>query len=235
VAPTPPIGRVLLVDDEPDLRDLVRLNLEQAGFVVEAVGLGQEAIDRAIATRPNVVVLDLMLPDIPGVEVCRKLRAHADLAGVGVLMLTARGEEYDRLLGFEVGADDYVSKPFSVREIVHRVRALARRAGPRGSEAPGPDVRRWRGLEIDLRRREVRADGELLPLRPLELRVLGLLSAEPGRVFSRADLLREVWGTTASLHTRTVDSHIFRLREGLRQYGDAIETVHGFGYRLRET
>ena len=183
-----------------------------------------------------MIVLDLMLPDLPGVEVCRKLRANPDLAGVGVLMLTARGDEYDRLLGFEAGADDYVTKPFSVREIVHRVRALARRTTPRtAAEAQSPELRRWRGLEIDLRRREVRADGDLLSLRPLELKVLELLSAEPGRVFSRADLLREVWGTSGSLHTRTVDSHVFRLREALKQYGDAIETVHGFGYRLRDS
>jgi two-component system phosphate regulon response regulator PhoB len=231
-------SRVLLVDDEPDLRDLVSLHLSQAGFDVTEAASGEEALDRAMSVRPAVVVLDLMLPDVPGVEVGRRLRATPELEGVGLLMLTARGDEYDRLLGFEVGADDYVVKPFSVRELVHRVRALARRASSRApspdAHADAPDVRRWRGLEIDLRRREVRADGVTLTLRPLEYRVLCLLADEPGRVYSRADLLREVWGATAALHTRTVDSHIFRLREALGAYGDAIETVHGFGYRLRD-
>jgi len=230
-------SRILLVDDEPDLRDLLALNLSQAGFEVTVAATGQEALSCAVELRPRVIVLDLMLPDLPGVEVGRRIRATPELADVGILMLTARGDEYDRLIGFEAGADDYVVKPFSVRELVHRVRALARRSGTKepGSEAScAQNLRKWRGLEVDLKRLEVRADGVSLTLRPLEYRVLCLLATEPGRVYSRADLLREVWGATAALHTRTVDSHIFRLREALGVYGDAIETVHGFGYRLRE-
>ena len=229
--------RILLVDDEPDLRQLLMFNLTEAGFAPEAVGTGTAGLEAAARLRPAVVILDLMLPDLPGTEVCRRLRADPQLGDVAILMLTARGDEYDRVLGFEVGADDYVMKPFSVRELVLRVRALARRSSERRVAQGTPDQGRrlsWRGLSVDPVRHRVYADGAELTLRPLEYKLIALFLEHPGRVFSRAELLEEVWGITAEVNTRTVDTHIRRLREKLGGYGDAVETVHGFGYRLRE-
>jgi two-component system phosphate regulon response regulator PhoB len=229
--------RILLVDDEPDLRQLLLFNLRDAGFEPEAVATGAEGLATAKRLHPAVVLLDLMLPDMSGTEVCRQLRADPQLGDVAILMLTARGDEYDRVLGFEVGADDYVVKPFSVREVVMRVRALARRVTERrlarGSESTGARLR-WRGLEVDPVRHHVWIDGAELVLRPLEYRLIALLLEHPGKVFSRAELLQEVWGISADVNTRTVDTHVRRLRERLGAYGDAVETVHGFGYRLRD-
>jgi two-component system, OmpR family, phosphate regulon response regulator PhoB len=229
--------RVLLVDDEPDLLQLLAFNLGEAGFSVEAVGTAAAGLEAAARQKPTVLLLDLMLPDLPGTEVCRRIRADPHLGDVAILMLTARGDEYDRVLGFEVGADDYVIKPFSVRELVMRVKALARRAHERVQAQARVDMGRrlaWRGLSIDPVRHRVFADGEELSLRPLEYKLLAMLLEHPGRVFSRGELLEEVWGITADVTTRTVDTHVRRLRERLGPYGEAVETVHGFGYRLRE-
>ncbi|HVY46190.1 MAG TPA: winged helix-turn-helix domain-containing protein [Minicystis sp.] len=229
--------RVLLVDDEPDLQQLVVFNLREAGFAPEAVGTGGEGVAAALRARPMVVVLDLMLPDVPGTEVCRRMRSEPTLADVGILMLTARSDEYDRVLGFEVGADDYVVKPFSVRELVLRVRALARRASELATARAASDAGKrlcWRGLSVDPDRHRVYREGQEIALRPLEFKLLMLLLEHPGRLFTRAELLEEVWGITAELTTRTVDTHVRRLRERLGGYGDAVETVHGFGYRLRD-
>src|SRR5579863_1023097 len=173
-APTP-ADRVLIVDDEPDLRQLVTFNLREAGFEVDAVGSGQAGLALAARTRPAVIILDLMLPDVPGTEVCRLLRKDAVLSDCAVLLLTARADEYDRVLGFEVGADDYVVKPFSVRELVMRVRALARRTGERrvarSSEEPARRLK-WRGLELEMVRHHVFVDGVELVLRPLEFKLI---------------------------------------------------------------
>ncbi|MBX3205565.1 MAG: winged helix-turn-helix domain-containing protein [Labilithrix sp.] len=228
---------ILVVDDEDDIRRLVSFNLDEAGFRVETVDTGAGALAAAARLKPAVVVLDLMLPDLSGTEVCRRVRADAALADAAVLMLTARGDEYDRVLGFEVGADDYVVKPFSVRELVMRVRGLAVRARERrlarGARDEGKRLR-WRGLEIDPVRHRVTVDGAELGLRPLEYKLLAIFIEHPGRVFSRTDLLREVWGISPDTNTRTVDTHIRRLRERLDAHSEAIETVHGFGYRLRD-
>jgi two-component system phosphate regulon response regulator PhoB len=235
LSPAPP--RVLVVDDERDLLALVSFNLGQAGFEVQSATRGQEALAAVRRARPSVVVLDVMLPDLSGVEVCRNLRADPDTTDLAVLMLTARGAEADRLLGFEVGADDYVVKPFSVRELVMRVRALARRVEERhvARVAAGDGARlRWRGLVIDPGRQEVTADGAPLSLRPLEYKLLSLFLEHAGRIFSRRELLAEVWGLSPALHTRTVDVHMRRLRVSLGAYGRAIETIHGLGYRLRD-
>ena len=229
--------RILLVDDEPDLRQLLLFNLTEAGFTPEAVGTGTAGLEAAARLKPAVVILDLMLPDLPGTEVCRRLRADPQLADVAILMLTARGDEYDRVLGFEVGADDYVIKPFSVRELVLRVRALARRSTERRLAQSAVDQGRrlsWRGLSVDPVRHRVYADDAELTLRPLEYKLIALLLEHPGRVFSRGELLEEVWGITADVNTRTVDTHVRRLREKLGAFGEAVETVHGFGYRLKE-
>jgi two-component system phosphate regulon response regulator PhoB len=236
--PSPaPTERILLVDDEPDLRQLVTFNLREAGFEVDAVGSGQAGLALASRLRPAVVVLDLMLPDVSGMEVCRALRADPLLAEVAVLMLTARGDEYDRVMGFEVGADDYVVKPFSVRELVMRVKALARRTAERRAAraTTGSDRKlRWKGLELDPVRHRVFVDDVEQQLRPLEFKLIQVLLEHPGRVFTRGQLLEEVWGISGEASSRTVDTHVRRLRERLGAYGEAVETVHGFGYRLKE-
>jgi two-component system, OmpR family, phosphate regulon response regulator PhoB len=228
---------VLVVDDEEDIRRLVTFNLDEAGFRAFAVDSGTRALESAARLHPAVLVLDLMLPDLSGTEVCRRLRADPELADAAVLMLTARGDEYDRVLGFEVGADDYVVKPFSVRELTMRVKGLAVRAHERrlarGARDEGKRLR-WRGLEVDPIRHRVSVDDVELTLRPLEYKLLAIFVEHPGKVFSRTDLLQEVWGISPETNTRTVDTHIRRLRERLGAFSEAIETVHGFGYRLRD-
>jgi len=226
-------GRVLVVDDERDIRELVAFNLEAAGFAVTAVGSAEECFAELGKNRQDAVVLDLMLPDLSGVEVCRRIRATPVTARLPVLMLTARGDEYDRLLGFEVGADDYVLKPFSVREIVHRVRVLTRRAAP-PAPSDSDEVFTWRGLTLDSARGRVSADGKELALRPLEFRLLEVLMRNRGTVLTRAALLEAAWGQSGDTHTRTVDTHVRRLREALGGYDEAVETLRGFGYRLRD-
>jgi two-component system phosphate regulon response regulator PhoB len=228
--------RILLVDDEPDLRELLTFSLREAGFEVDAVSSGQAGLALAAKIRPAVIVLDLMLPDLSGTEVCRSLRADPVLADVGVLMLTGRGEEYDRIRGFEVGTDDYVVKPFSVREVVMRVRALARRTTLRRAVRPtgAAGKLRWKGLEVDPLRHRVFVEGAELQLRPLEFKLIHVLLEQPGRVFTRGQLLEEVWGISGEATSRTVDTHVRRLRERLGVHGEAVETVHGFGYRLKE-
>ncbi len=228
--------RVVVVDDEQAFRDLLTFNLTEAGMEAEGAATGAEGFAAVARLRPAVVILDLMLPDVSGTEVCRRIRSDPTVSDIGVLMLTARGDEYDRIVGFEVGADDYVVKPFSVREVILRVRALARRTFERRQASQALDAgRRLRhgGLKIDPIRHRVFLESEELALRPLEFKLLVLFLENPGRVFSRADLLEEVWGMPGDLSTRTVDTHIRRLRSRLGPYEDAIETVPGFGYRLR--
>jgi len=228
--------RVLIIDDELDLLELLLFNLREAGFEPEAAATGTEGLTAARRASPAVIILDVMLPDLSGTEVCRQIRADSALADVAILMLTARGDEADRVLGLEVGADDYVVKPFSVREVMLRVRALARRSAElraaRGAAGAGRRLS-YGGLSLDPVHHRVYADGVELSLRPLEYKLCAMLLEHPGQVFSRAQLLSEVWGIAAEINTRTVDTHVRRLREHLGVHGDAIETVHGFGYRLR--
>ena len=179
-----------------------------------------------------MLILDLMLPDISGPEVCRQLRADPSLSAMGVIMLTARGDEYDRVQGFEAGTDDYVVKPFSPRELVYRARALARRTATPRASVSGPALLACGGIELDPRSNEVRVRGRQVSLRPLEHRLLKVLLEHPGEVLTRAQLLASAWGVTAQVNTRTVDTHVRRLREALGDGADLIETVYGFGYRL---
>ncbi|MCE9578500.1 MAG: response regulator [Deltaproteobacteria bacterium] len=232
--------QVLLVEDEPDVARLVEFNLRAAGFEVVAVGRGDLALAQARRAPPHVVVLDLMLPDTTGYEVCQQLRADPRTADVGVLMLTARGDAEDRIMGLEVGADDYVVKPFVVREVALRVAALAgriaeRREAAAAPAAPSPASARLRAgvLEIDPVTHDVTAAGQPIQLRPLEYKLLALLVASPGKVFSRDDLLEEVWGMRTGINSRTVDVHVRRLRISLGVAADVVETVHGFGYRAK--
>jgi two-component system phosphate regulon response regulator PhoB len=228
--------RILLIDDERDLHDLLLFNLREAGFKADAEATAADGLRAASKLQPDVIVLDIMLPDLSGIETCRRLRAEASTRDAAVLMLTARGEEFDRLVGFEAGADDYVVKPFSVREVVMRVRALARRVSELRQARKSPQtgrMLRWRGLSLDSGRQQVFTDGVEVTLRPLEYKLIALLMENAGRTFDRSDLLSEVWGIQGEVQTRTVDTHVRRLRERLGTYGDAVETVYGTGYRLR--
>jgi two-component system phosphate regulon response regulator PhoB len=228
--------RVVIIEDERDVARLLEFNLRGAGFQVVSAATGAGGLDEIRRTRPDVVVLDLMLPDQSGYEVCKQIRADPAIDDAGVLMLTAKGEAEDRILGLEVGADDYVVKPFVVREVVLRVAALAnrlaeRRARPVASE-PGGTLKIG-PIELDPVTHDVRIGGAPTQLRPLEYKLLQLLVSDPGRVFSREELLEQVWEMRGDINTRTVDVHVRRLRVSLGAAADVIETVHGFGYRAK--
>ncbi|PZR13851.1 MAG: DNA-binding response regulator [Archangium gephyra] len=221
---------VLIVDDESDLASLVEFNLQQAGLETAIALTGERALQLAHTRVPDVVLLDLMLPDISGKEVCRRLRADLRTREVPIVMLTARGEETDRVEGFEVGADDYVSKPFSPRELVLRIKAILRRSGP--AEA----THRINAglLSLDTGSHRAWVDGQPLELTALEFKLLHQFMSRPGRVQSREQLLADVWGITSPLETRTVDTHVMRLREKLGPARNSVETVRGVGYRMTD-
>jgi two-component system phosphate regulon response regulator PhoB len=229
--------RVLVVDDERDVCRLLTYSLDQAGFEAISVNTAADALLTAAREPPAVVVLDVGLPDMSGVDVCRKLREDKQLADVGIIMLTALGSREDRIVGLEAGADDYVVKPFDVQEIVLRVRALTRRISERDTarheKTPqqGKLLRSGK-LTVDPITHDVRGDGELLALRPLEFKLLATLLGEPGRVYSRKELLELVWDIEHGSE-RTVDVHVRRLRMNLGAWADQIETVPGFGYRAK--
>jgi two-component system phosphate regulon response regulator PhoB len=222
---------ILIVDDEKDIAETVAYAFEQQGWRTTRAHDGAEALDAATkGPAPDLVVLDLMLPDISGTEVCRQLRSNATTKDTPIVMLTARSEEIDRVVGFEVGADDYIGKPFSVRELVLRVRAILRRSErPR---APTGEVRFGR-LLVDTGAHRVQVDDEEIELTALELRLLATLLARRGRVQTREALLLDVWGHDPDLPTRTVDTHIQRLRKKLGPAADYVETLRGVGYRFR--
>jgi two-component system phosphate regulon response regulator PhoB len=226
------VTSVLIVDDERDLLSLVDFNLRAAGFETLLATTGEQALAHLRRRVPDLVVLDLMLPDVPGTEICRQIKADPRTRHVPVVMLTAKSEEVDRVVGFELGADDYVTKPFSVRELVLRLRAVLRRvaplaAGDRPRDAVGP-IR----LDVDAHRAFV--DGAEVQLTALEFRLLATFMARLGRVQSREQLLQDVWEMSSDLETRTVDTHVKRLREKLGSGRDLLETVRGVGYRLVE-
>jgi len=223
--------KILVVDDEKDLVKLLEYNLEEAGFKVSCAYNGQEALNKANKVRPDLIVLDLMLPDISGTEVCRRIRQNEQLKHTPVLMLTAKDTEIDRVVGFEVGADDYVTKPFSVRELVLRVKAILRRLDTRGTEeslALGP-------VSVDIPSCRVFVNNSEVTLTALEFKLLVELMQKKGRVLSREQLLDTVWGIQADIMTRTVDAHVKRLRDKLGSAGDLVETVRGMGYRFTST
>jgi two-component system phosphate regulon response regulator PhoB len=223
--------RILVVDDEPDLLELVRFNLCQAGFDVETATGGEEGLEKARRHPPDLVVLDLMLPDVPGTEVCRRLRTDSELGSVPILMLTARSEEIDRVVGLELGADDYVTKPFSPRELVLRARAILRR-----TRADGEPTKLMRSglLELDPERHRCRVGEREIKLTAKEFELLRTLMERPGRVMTRDRLLDEVWGSDITVTSRTIDTHLKRLREKLGDAGDLVETVRGVGYRFAD-
>jgi len=223
--------RILVVDDEPTLVATLRYNLEREGFEVATAANGEEALSQARVRRPDLIVLDLMLPVLSGYEVCRILQKETS---VPILMLTARSDEIDKVAGLEMGADDYVTKPFSMRELMARVRALLRRATrpPTGDEARHLTAG---DLSVDLNRREVTRDGHLLALKPKEFDLLVFLLRNPGRVFTREQLLDQIWGYDFAGDTRTVDVHVRWLREKTEEEPGSprrLVTVRGVGYRL---
>jgi len=226
-------ARILIVDDEAPIVDLVCAYLKQDGFHVATAFNGQVALTEAQRFRPDLVVLDVLLPDLDGLEVCRRLRQQMD---VGILMVSARAEEVDRLLGLGVGADDYLTKPFSPRELVARVKAILRRIRP-VTNAASPDALVFSSLEIDVERREVRRLDHQIELTPLEFQLLRVLASSPGRVFTREQLLQRIWGEDFFGTDRVVDVHIGLLRRKLEvdsTLHQPIQTVRGVGYRFSD-
>jgi two-component system phosphate regulon response regulator PhoB len=223
------MARILVVEDEQDLAALLEYNLRADGHQPELAATGAAALSRYRAHRPDLVLLDLMLPDVSGGEVARLIRETGGRR-VPIIMVTARGEEADRVRGLEQGADDYIVKPFSVKELLLRVRNVLRRPAEGGAAPEG--VLAAGRIALDSERHQVRVDGELTALTALEFRLLRILLERPGRVQTRDALLTDVWGLEADVTTRTVDTHIKRLREKLGPAGEAIETVRGVGYTL---
>jgi DNA-binding response OmpR family regulator len=223
-------NRVLIVDDEPRITEVLRVYLEREGFQVADASSGKQAIERAASYKPDLIILDLNLPDMDGLEVCRTIRKSSN---VPIIMLTGRGEEVDRIVGLEIGADDYVTKPFSAREVVARVRAVLRRQGQAPPAAPAAKIG---NLTIDTERYEATCKGGRLDLTTTEFKLLATLAESPGRVYSRSNLLDAVQGIDFEGYERTIDAHIKNLRQKIAANPDScgchIETVRGVGYKL---
>ena len=222
--------RILLIEDEPDIAEVLQYNLEKEGFQVETArrgDMGLEAIRREV---PDLLLLDLMLPGIDGLELTRILKRDSATSRLPIVMLTARGEEVDRIVGLELGADDYISKPFSPREVVLRVKAVLRRLQHEEGPAERLEVG---GIELDVGAHQMRVRGKEIPLTATEFRLLRLLMERAGRVQTRGQLLSDVWGYAEDIDSRTVDTHIRRLRRKLGSEADRIDTVIGVGYRLK--
>jgi|SRR6185369_2496343 len=222
--------RILLIEDEPDIAEVLQYNLEKEGFEVETARRGDTGLEVIRRDAPDLLLLDLMLPGIDGLELTRLLKRDTATAHLPIVMLTARGEEVDRIVGLELGADDYISKPFSPREVVLRVKAVLRRFQHEETEA---ELLTVGGIELDLAAHQLRVKGKEMPLTATEFRLLRLLMERGGRVQTRGQLLSDVWGYAEDIDSRTVDTHIRRLRRKLGSEADRIETVIGVGYRLR--
>ncbi|TWT29270.1 response regulator [Blastopirellula retiformator] len=224
--------KVLIVEDDRSLADVLAYNVRQAGYEVISAYDGQDGLTQAQIKTPDLVILDLMLPVIDGHEVCRRLRADASTKDMMVLMLTAKSEESDQLIGFSLGADDYVTKPFSVKVLLERIKALVRRK--RGSDNSHDDVIASQGITIDRRRHRATASGRPLQLTRSEFRLLETLTRQPGRVFERSELIDAALGEDTVVMERTIDVHIRALRRKMADEAELIETVRGVGYRFRD-
>jgi two-component system phosphate regulon response regulator PhoB len=222
--------RILVVEDEPSITEVLKYNLERQGYEVITASDGQTALQRARSIIPELVILDLMIPVIGGLEVCRQLRSDPRTKDVRILMLTAKGEETDEVVGFNMGADDYVTKPFRVKPLIERIKAQLRR--PPAPQSSG-DVIVLEGIEIDRMQHVVGVDGEELTLTPTEFRLLWAFMRQPGRTFSRHELMDCSRGEDANSLERTIDVHIRSLRKKLDDKADLVETVRGVGYRFR--
>ncbi len=222
--------KILIVEDEQGLQTILKYNLENEGYQTVPVIDGKKALDTIISEEPDLILLDWMLPHVSGVEICKAVRQNHDIRHIPVLMLTARGDESDKVSGLSIGADDYMTKPFSVPELMARIKALLRRAPPK----PPQKAKVFADLKVDIDRKQVMRGKRLVHLGPTEFRLLQLLMCEPERVFSRAELLKKVWGESIYVEDRTVDVHIKRLRQALNAGGekDIIRTVRSMGYAL---
>jgi two-component system response regulator RegX3 len=231
--PTPTeTARILVVEDEESLADSVRYNLEREGYAVAVVVDGRRALERFRAERPSLVILDLMLPEVSGLDVCRAIRAESD---VPIIMVTAKDSEADKVIGLELGADDYVTKPFSMRELVSRVRANLRRVRPTSPLEPVEDVLVGGPVRMDVARHEVQVGGEAVALPPKEFELLEVLLRRKGRLLTRDYLIEEIWGSDYFGDTRTLDVHVKRLRRKLEpdpHHPDHLLTVRGLGYKF---
>ena len=226
-----PSNRILIVEDEPDVVDMLTIGLRKAGgFAVSTAADGAAGLRKAREELPALIILDLMLPKLPGLEVCKALKNDGATRHIPIIMLTAKAEEIDRIVGLEVGADDYVTKPFSPREIVLRIKAIMRR----GHGEAAPEQMTIGAIRVDPGRHHVTVNGKPVRLTSVEFKLLSMLMQRRGRVQERDRLLNEVWGYESIIDTRTVDTHVRRLRKKLGKAADAIETVRGFGYRMRE-
>ncbi len=222
-------SKVFIVEDEPDLRDTLTYNFENEGFTVKSFSNGESFLKSLAKNKPNLVILDLMLPGISGLDVCRELRSDDNFNDIAVVMLTAKSEEIDRIVGFELGADDYVTKPFSVRELILRVKVLLKK---RVESSANEKILAFGPITMNLDAHDVEVDGKNIILTALEFKLLKHLLKRKGRVQTRDQLLGDVWGYSSEVTTRTVDTHIKRLREKLGKPGDLIQTIRGVGYRF---
>jgi two-component system phosphate regulon response regulator PhoB len=222
---------VLVIDDEEDLIELVRYNLEMEGFGVLSAVDGESGFSQAVAKKPDVILVDLMLPGVDGLEVCRMLRAESGTSGIPIIILTAKGSEADRVVGLELGADDYITKPFSPRELIARIKALLRRSSGFRQQS---SILRHGSLCIDPASHEVRCGNKVVDLTASEYRLLQFLASHPGFVYSRSSIIDGALGRDITVLERTIDVHIMSLRKKLGKCGDWIETIRGFGYKFRE-
>ena len=225
---------ILVIEDEPDIRRNLEYNLGREGFKASSVGSLDEANDKLESKKFDLILLDLMLPDGSGLDLCKKIKSNSETEATPIIILTAKDDEVDKVVGFELGADDYVTKPFSVRELILRVKAILKRSDTKTKEVVEVE-RQFGDLKIDIDSHEVHVDSQLIELTALEFRLLKELVDKRGRVQSRDQLLSEVWGYNAEVTTRTVDTHIKRLREKLGSMGKYVQTIRGVGYKFSRT
>lgn len=224
--------KVLVVEDETDILQLLTYNIQAAGFEVISAQEGYEALNLARQNGPDLIVLDLMLPGLDGFEICRELKRGSETKSLPIIILTAKGEEIDRIVGLELGADDYVVKPFSPRELILRIRAILRRSSP--DEAAESSMWQHEGLRVDFQAHKATVDGEEIVLTATEFKLLAEFIRSRGKVQTRDQLLDRVWGYQFEGYARTVDTHVRRLRQKLGPYSQCVETVRGVGYRFRD-
>ena len=225
---------ILVIEDEPDIRRNLEYNLGREGFKASSVGSLDEANEKLKSKKFDLILLDLMLPDGSGLDLCKKIKSNSETEATPIIILTAKDDEVDKVVGFELGADDYVTKPFSVRELILRVKAILKRSDTKTKEVVEVE-RQFGDLKIDIDSHEVHVDSQLIELTALEFRLLKELVEKRGRVQSRDQLLSEVWGYNAEVTTRTVDTHIKRLREKLGSMGKYVQTIRGVGYKFSRT
>ncbi|MFT7486116.1 MAG: DNA-binding response OmpR family regulator [Candidatus Paceibacteria bacterium] len=226
--------RITVVEDEEDIREILEYTLEREGFVVSSAENGLSGLELIQREIPDLVLLDLMLPDVDGLEICRQLKADAGTQQVSIIMVSAKGEEADIVLGLGLGADDYIPKPFRARELVARVRSVLRRAEATSSEESTQEIVIHGPLSIDLGSHKIHLDGELLDLTATEFKILHLLASHPGRIFSRSQILSDSRGALAAAYDRSVDAHVRTIRKKMGKHRDMIETVRAIGYRFED-